>query len=241
MNSHQVNLLLEAQHGMLLFASFVNCPLVWDTGASYGLTPFRGDFLDYEECSIPVQDISKTNMVIGIGTVMWKFKEASGGTIYLPILCYHLPTADIRLLSPQTYHQLHGGHSRLIDNGSAVEMNMAQQSPEMPARKVRIPIDMGGTNLPFVHGVSCTDNERKRIGPRLRSALAKHELAFKDCWEQARTALTRQKLGFNRKWSQEKLQFEYDFTQTQAMYCPCVGDDSNANLTGPQRELLLWH
>ena len=192
MNSHRSNLLLEAQHGMFeLRASFIDCPLVWDTGASYGLTPFRGDFLDYEECSIPVQDISKTNMVIGIGTVMWKFKEASGGTIYLPILCYHLPTADIRLLSPQTYHQLHGGHSRLIDNGSAVEMNMAQQSPEMPARKIRIPIDMGGTNLPVVHGVSCTDNERKRIGPRLRSALAKHELAFKDHWEQARTVLTR--------------------------------------------------
>ena len=25
------------------------------------------------------------------------------------------------------------------------------------------------------------------------------------------------------------------------MCCPCVRNDSNANLTGPQRELLLWH
>ena len=25
------------------------------------------------------------------------------------------------------------------------------------------------------------------------------------------------------------------------MCCSCVGDDSNKNLTGPQRELLLWH
>ena len=73
---------------------------------------------------------------------------------------------------------------------------------------------MGGTNLPVVHGVSCTDHERGSIGPRLRSALAKHELAFKDRWEKARTALTRQKLGFNRKWSQEKLQFEYEFAET---------------------------
>ena len=242
MNSHRVNLLLEAQHGIFkLRTSFIDCPLVWDTGASYGLTPFRGDFIDYEECSIPVQDISKTNMVVGIGTVMWKFKESNGGTIYLPLLCYHLPTADIRLLSPQTYHQLHGGDSHLIDNGSAVEMRMAQQSPEMPAHRLRIPIDMGGTNLPVVHGVSCTDYERENIGPRLRSALARHELAFQDRWEQARTAATRQKLGFNRKWSQDKLRFEYEFAQTQAMCCPCVGDDSNENLTGPQRELLLWH
>ena len=127
MNSHRFNLLLESQHGIFdLRKSFVNCPLIWDTGASYGLTPFRGDFLDYEECNIPVQDISKTNMVIGIGTVMWKFKESNGRTIYLPILCYHLPTADIRLLSPHEYHQLHEGHSHLIDNGSVFGMNMAQ-------------------------------------------------------------------------------------------------------------------
>ena len=26
------------------------CPLVWDTGASAGLTPFRCDFIDYMEC-----------------------------------------------------------------------------------------------------------------------------------------------------------------------------------------------
>ena len=25
------------------------------------------------------------------------------------------------------------------------------------------------------------------------------------------------------------------------MCCPCVGDDANSNLSGPQRELLLWH
>ena len=110
----------------------------------------------------------------------------------------------------------------MINNGSAVKMTMVQQSPEMPAHRLRIPIDMGGTNLPVVHGVSCTDYERENIGPRLRSALAKHELAFKDCWEQARTTSTFQKLGFNYKWNQEKLQFENKITQTQAMCCPRV-------------------
>ncbi len=28
-------------------ATFKNCALVWDTGASFGLSPFRGDFIDY--------------------------------------------------------------------------------------------------------------------------------------------------------------------------------------------------
>ena len=36
-------------------------PLVYDTGALHGLTPFRADFIDDKECDIPVKDISKVN------------------------------------------------------------------------------------------------------------------------------------------------------------------------------------
>ncbi len=42
--------------------------LIWDTGASAGLTPFRSDFIDYVECEIDVCDITKVNKVVGIGT-----------------------------------------------------------------------------------------------------------------------------------------------------------------------------
>ena len=47
--------------------------LVCDTGASYGLTPFRSDFIDYVECAILVKDVTKVNRVIGIGTNIHKF------------------------------------------------------------------------------------------------------------------------------------------------------------------------
>ena len=80
-------------------------PLIWDSGASYGLTPFHGDFIDYQECHIEVKDISKVNVVKGIGTVMYKFVATNGDLLYLPSLAYHLDSADIRLFSPQTYHQ----------------------------------------------------------------------------------------------------------------------------------------
>jgi hypothetical protein len=53
--------------------NFKQLPLVWDTGASQGLTPFLKDFIHYETCKIEVNDISKVNHVIGIGTVMYKF------------------------------------------------------------------------------------------------------------------------------------------------------------------------
>jgi hypothetical protein len=89
--------------------SYHKTPLVWDTGASNGLNPFKSDFLDYMEVDIPVKDISKVNRVVGIGTTMYRFVDSVGETIYTPCLSYHLPSAEIRLFSPQTYHQ------RLVD------------------------------------------------------------------------------------------------------------------------------
>ncbi len=38
--------------------------LIWDTGASAGLTPFRKDFIDYVKCEIDVRDITKVNKVV---------------------------------------------------------------------------------------------------------------------------------------------------------------------------------
>ena len=45
---------LEAQTGpgITPSAKFEDCPVVWVTGASYGLTPFRSDCIDYETVDI---------------------------------------------------------------------------------------------------------------------------------------------------------------------------------------------
>ena len=83
--------------------------LIWDTGASFGLTPFRSDFIDYVPCNIPVKDVTKVNRVIGIGTTLHKFVNTNGKEVFLPCVSYHLPTTDVRLFSPQTFHQMHGG------------------------------------------------------------------------------------------------------------------------------------
>ena len=238
---------LEAQHNSQGITSdeFKFCPCVWDTGASYGLTPFRSDFIDYEEVHIEVQDIAHTNVVIGVGTVMWKMKATNGQSLYLPLLAYHLREADIRLLSPQTYHQLHGGSSHLVDQGSLVEMKLPSHGPGHPEHLLHIPIDVRNTNLPIVYDVWCTDRERKTIGPHLRSALVKQPLSFQEGFHTARTtaktACSRSKLGFPRSWNCATSDFDYEFSAFQQMCCPCVGDDANVNLSGPQRELLLWH
>ena len=45
----------------------------------------------------------------------------------------------------------------------------------------------------------------------------------------------------SRSWNTDREEFDFEFKTTQALFCPCVGDDANKNLSGPQRELLLWH
>ena len=84
--------------------------LIWDTGASYGLTPF------HVKCEIPVRDVTKVNTVVGIGTTLHKFTDINGNPVYLPCVSYHLPETDVRLFSPQTYHQIHGGYSEVHSN-----------------------------------------------------------------------------------------------------------------------------
>ncbi len=90
--------------------------LIWDTGASAGLTPFWSDFIDYVECKIDVHDITRVNKVVGIGTTLHKFVDNNGNHVYLPCVSYHLPMTDVRLFSPQIYHQLHDGYSVVNSN-----------------------------------------------------------------------------------------------------------------------------
>ena len=99
---------LESSVSLPSKPTFENVALVWDTGAYYGLTPYRQDFIDYVEVTIPVKDVTKVNQVVGMGTAIFKFKDSDGKTIFLPCIAYHLPSADICLFSTQTYHQMHG-------------------------------------------------------------------------------------------------------------------------------------
>ena len=46
-------------------------PLVWDTGASSGLTPFCSEFLsDYKEVNLPIRAVGSIGQVVGRGTVL---------------------------------------------------------------------------------------------------------------------------------------------------------------------------
>ena len=113
-------------------------------GASYGLTPFRSDFIDYVKCQIRVRDFTKVNTVVGIGTTLHKFTDINGNPVYLPCV-YHLPETDVCLFSPQTYHQMHDGYSevhsdciRMLLKTSTIEIQIVREEHNLPV--VSIPL-----------------------------------------------------------------------------------------------------
>ena len=157
----QANLLTSEVGSSFMKTTFRECPLVWDTGALFGLTLFRGDFIDYVECQIPVKDIVCTNMVVGMGTTLHKF-QVDGEPIWLPCLSCHLLPTEIHLFSPQTYHMLYGGRS--VVQGGRVEMFVGEH-------RISISIDQEGGNEPTIFNTTVSWKEISKIGPCVCSAL----------------------------------------------------------------------
>jgi hypothetical protein len=197
---------------------FKHTLLIWDTGATHGLTPFMKDFIHYHPCDIPVKDISKVDRVIGVSTVKHKFQATNGKDIFLPGVFFHLPTADIRLMSPQSYHQRWAGYS--LGGKEGVLMNLWRPDGK-PSHVLKFQLDEH-LNTPTVVNVSCTAEVWETIGPYLWSSCARHLLAF-NTHDQAPV-----------------FEWEHNF-DTDASLFQLVADPSNINLTPGQNKLLLWH
>ncbi len=138
-------------------ATVKDCPLVWDTGALFGLTTFCGDFVDYVMCKITVQDIACENTVVSIGTTLHRFK-IDGEDFFLPCLSYHLPSAEVHLFSPQTYHTLYDGHITVW--GNEVDMFIDHL-------KVSVDIDQDGSNVPMINDCSVSAEQMREYRPHI--------------------------------------------------------------------------
>ena len=81
-------------------------PIVFDTGASFSLTPFIEDF-DVEGIEEPdvkeMHGIADKIKIEGRGWVEWSIRDAFGNICLIRTQAYYVPSAHIRLFSPQTY------------------------------------------------------------------------------------------------------------------------------------------
>jgi hypothetical protein len=215
---------------------FENCPvpvsggklnphsliLIWDTDASYGLTPLCNDFIDYVECDIPDWDVIKVNKVIGIGTILHKFTNTDCKSVFLPCISYHLPQTDACLFSPETNRQMHGGYSKVYSQSIQMKLHTSTFS---------ITIKQGLINLPVVHDSFVSEKAKHGLGPLMRSGL-----------RQMRTTSDAYLcFGF---LGEIDTVVSSSFTQSEDTFFPCfpcVSNSENNDLTSSQRELLLWH
>ena len=94
------------------FSSVAACSsVIVDSGASVCITPHRSDFLSYQSSSMKIKDLSSSNSVAGEGIVRWSFQGANGKSFSIEVVGYHIPTAEVRLLSPQVLLQTVGRHA----------------------------------------------------------------------------------------------------------------------------------
>ena len=82
-------------------------PIVFDTGCSCSVTPFRDDFVTKIQKS-KVKEMTalvETTKIKGQGWVEWPIRDIFGQIGLIKTQAYYVPHATIRLHSPQTYFQ----------------------------------------------------------------------------------------------------------------------------------------
>ena len=70
-----------------------------------------------------IKDLSSSNQVAGEGLIRWSLQDINGAVVTLELMGYHIPNADIRLLSPQVLIRTSGGHALLNHNGMDISLD----------------------------------------------------------------------------------------------------------------------
>ena len=104
-------------------------PIVIDTGASTGLSPFKEDFISYTPQKSSISGIAHESEVLGVGTVRWEVLDVNGVKNFIETEAFHVPSAVIRLYSPQAHFRKHRSGSLIVTHsGCHLELPSASTS-----------------------------------------------------------------------------------------------------------------
>ncbi len=87
----------------------IKSSLVVNSGALVCISPHKENFVDYGASNMKIKDLSSSNTVAGEGIISWSLQDINGSTVIVEVKGYHIPHADIRLLSPQVLLSTIGG------------------------------------------------------------------------------------------------------------------------------------
>jgi Reverse transcriptase (RNA-dependent DNA polymerase) len=173
-------------------------PMVIDTGASWSITPHLSDFVSPLTPSNidELHSLDNTIQVHGTGTVEWTVEDLNGNIRKLQCEALYIPTASVRLFSPQCYFMEHHGGSMTACEHSLILTLVDGFSLTFP---------WSDNNIPYM------------LTPEIVAS----------------NSTKAPSLGFTAA--------ELHPPNPNATPLPSVLVDSNLNLTGSQKELLLWH
>ena len=116
---------------LCLSSSIIKSNVINDAGVSVCISPHQSDFVTYVASTIKIKDLSSSNRVAGEGLISWSLQDINGAVVTLELMGYHIPNADIYLLSPQVLIQTSCGYALLnhnsmdisLDNGTILSAN----------------------------------------------------------------------------------------------------------------------
>ena len=208
-------------------------PIVIDTGASCSVTPTLSDYVQ----NPTTPDTTKmeglnghTTEVVGVGPISWDIEDSNGIRDSLNTTAYYVPSANIRLFSPQVYiaeQATHGNRNcKLVLDVDGIALTLGN------GNILNFPIQQGN-NLPFML-------THKALHPGKQTKLARHQrtlnrfnnLASFVCSSTFSTFATRMIFNLNTTPS---------VVPSKAQDSQAVLSRSNWNISEAQQELLLWH
>ena len=194
-----------------------NTPIVVDTGASTSVSPFKEDFVRFTESESTVTGIGAKAKVEGHGIVRWTIYDSNGKETTVETEAIYMPSASIRLYSPQAHFRKHQKGSMYVDHRGI---------------KVLFPHEKRSFCFPF-HEPSVlplmlhTESRQENRNLYLRRDVLEPQCMLSEAFE---TNLTKNDIDL---LPADRLQGDNILS--------AVFDERNLNLTGPQHELLAWH
>ena len=98
-----IDILAHDQHALMSMATS-SAAVIFDTGASLGITYKRKDFdgpLTIPNCNLRLGGMANGLKIEGIGPVTWTFSNKDGTEVQIQSQCYYVPQSKMRLISPQ--------------------------------------------------------------------------------------------------------------------------------------------
>ncbi len=132
--------LLDKHQTSCFSATTSHPPLIVDTGASVCISPNKSDFITYTSSTMRIKDLLSSNKVAGEGMLSWHVVDNNGKQVTLTLPGFHIPTAEVRLLSPQLLLLQSGGYSHQTHNKIPLHLGSGETMDAHYCQRTRLPM-----------------------------------------------------------------------------------------------------